>query len=173
VAQGRRDRRWAGRWGKPGRLLSLDAFRGFDIAAMLFVNMTWDREVFHPQFFHVPWNDPRQGATFTDLVFPWFLFIMGCAIPLRFARGEARGGGGPSVLGVGLRRAIVLYLLGVLLTVASGAYDHAAEMDGAAQLEHPATDRRGVLLSRSRSSCLPRWAQVLFVVAVLLGQAGR
>ena len=72
-----------------GRLHSLDALRGFVIGSMLLVNHTWNEAVFSRQLFHVPWNDPRQGATFTDLVFPWFVFIAGCAVPLsmRFGRG--------------------------------------------------------------------------------------
>lgn len=108
---------------KPRRLLSLDAFRGFDIAAMLFVNMTWNREVFHPQFFHVDWNDPAQGATFTDLVFPWFLFIAGAAIPLSMRSGRGRAQPWWKKLLIAAKRGLILYLLGVLLTVASKAYD--------------------------------------------------
>ena len=70
-----------------------------------------------------PHPAPAQGATFTDLVFPWFLFIAGCAIPLsmRSGRGRAMPAGRKIVAAV--RRGLVIYLLGVLLTVAGSALD--------------------------------------------------
>lgn len=106
------------------RLLCLDAFRGFVIAAMLLVNMTWnsDSYQFHPQLSHVPFNTPDQGATLTDLVFPWFLFIAGCAIPLSMKTGRGRSRSARQKLLVAVRRGAVIYLLGVLLTVAGKAY---------------------------------------------------
>ncbi|MEM9372235.1 MAG: heparan-alpha-glucosaminide N-acetyltransferase domain-containing protein [Planctomycetota bacterium] len=106
-----------------GRLQCLDAFRGFDIAAMLLVNMTWNRDVFHPQLFHIDYNAPAQGATFTDLVFPWFLFIAGCAIPLSMRSGRGRSMSGRRKILIALRRGAIIYLLGVLLTVTGKAYD--------------------------------------------------
>lgn len=101
------------------RMLSLDAFRGFVIGAMLLVNMTWNEAVFPRQFFHVPWNDPLQGATFADLVFPWFLFIAGASIP--FALASRRGLSNARIVSTAARRAMILYALGVLLTVAGTA----------------------------------------------------
>lgn len=57
------------------RLKSLDIFRGIAIVLMIFVNSGgghyWWIE-------HAVWN----GLHFADLVFPWFLFIMGVCIPL-------------------------------------------------------------------------------------------
>lgn len=104
------------------RLLSLDAFRGFDIAAMLIVNMTWNKSVFPGQLFHVPWSDPLQGATFADLIFPWFVFIAGAAIPFSLDSARRRGRSKRQILLSAARRGATLYLLGVLLTVASTAY---------------------------------------------------
>lgn len=154
-----------------GRLLSLDAFRGFDIAAMLFVNMTWDRDVFHRQFFHVSWNDPVQGATFTDLVFPWFLFIMGCAIPLSVRSGRGKGRRWWAVMLVGMRRAVVLYLLGVLLTVASGAFT--SPLAWTDLLRWNILQLIGVGYLVALGVCLaPRWFQIGFVAAVLAGKWG-
>ena len=64
------------------RLLSLDAFRGLTIAAMVLVNNpgTWS-SIYWP-LEHAEWN----GWTPTDLVFPFFLFIVGVSITLAFAR---------------------------------------------------------------------------------------
>ncbi|MEQ8837762.1 MAG: DUF5009 domain-containing protein, partial [Lacipirellulaceae bacterium] len=103
------------------RLHSLDAMRGFVIAAMLLVNMTWDRDALPAQLFHVPWNAPAQGATFTDLVFPWFVFMAGAAAPLSLRSGRGKGMTSGQIVWAAFLRSAKLYLLGVLLTVASFA----------------------------------------------------
>ena len=64
------------------RLVSLDVFRGATIAAMILVNNPGDwGNVFAP-FLHAEWH----GWTFTDLIFPFFLFIVGVAIVYAFSR---------------------------------------------------------------------------------------
>ncbi len=75
------------------RLLSLDAFRGFTIAAMILVNSPGTHRAVYPQLKHAPWN----GWTFTDTIFPFFLFIMGVSMVFSFAAREenvAAGGAG-------------------------------------------------------------------------------
>src|SRR2546425_3485314 len=64
------------------RLLSLDVFRGITVAAMILVNNpgTW-RAVYAP-LRHADWH----GWTPTDLIFPFFLFIVGVAIPFGLGR---------------------------------------------------------------------------------------
>ncbi|MFG0252714.1 MAG: heparan-alpha-glucosaminide N-acetyltransferase domain-containing protein [Phycisphaerales bacterium JB038] len=153
----------------PKRMHSLDALRGFVIAAMLFVNMTWNREVFPGQFFHIAWNDPAQGATFTDLVFPWFVFIVGCATPLSMRFGRGRSQSAPRRLLGAARRALVLYLLGVLLTVAGQVYTRPLVWTDL--LSWNILQLIG--LAYFATVCiylLPRWAQITFVVAVLLAK---
>jgi predicted acyltransferase len=108
---------------KPLRLMSLDAMRGLVVLLMLLVNMTWNRDVFPAAFFHIEWNEPAQGATLADLVFPWFVFIAGAAVPLSLRGGRGRGRSVGATLLAALRRAAVLYLTGVLLTVASFAHE--------------------------------------------------
>ena len=58
------------------RLTSLDVFRGFTILLMTIVNNPGDWEAIYPPLEHAKWN----GYTLTDLVFPFFIFIMGTAI---------------------------------------------------------------------------------------------
>jgi predicted acyltransferase len=71
-------------------VVSLDAFRGFVIAAMLLVNnLIWTART-PQQLMHAPWG---QGVTFTDMIFPWFILAMGVAVP--FSAGAAREGGQP------------------------------------------------------------------------------
>jgi predicted acyltransferase len=60
------------------RLASLDAFRGFTIAAMVLVNNPGDWGHLYSQLDHAKWN----GWTFTDCIFPFFLFIGGVAMAL-------------------------------------------------------------------------------------------
>jgi len=60
------------------RLVSLDAFRGLTIIGMLLVNNTMLGALTPVQLMHARWND---GLTFADMVFPWFLLIVGVAIP--------------------------------------------------------------------------------------------
>ncbi|MCI4443390.1 MAG: DUF5009 domain-containing protein [Lentimicrobium sp.] len=59
------------------RLISLDVFRGFTIILMTIVNNPGSWAHIYPPLEHAEWN----GCTPTDLVFPFFVFIMGTAIP--------------------------------------------------------------------------------------------
>src|SRR5688572_26258754 len=97
----------------PSRLASLDAFRGFVILSMIFVNYVAGMK-------GIPaWLEHAAGGvdayTFADLVFPGFLFISGVSIPFalgsRMARGEAAL---PLMLRV-LERGLTLILLGVMM----------------------------------------------------------
>jgi predicted acyltransferase len=68
-------------------LESLDVFRGVTIAAMILVNNPGDWGAVFPPLVHAYWT----GCTFADVVFPWFVFIMGFALPFALARRQARG----------------------------------------------------------------------------------
>jgi predicted acyltransferase len=92
------------------RLLSLDVFRGITIAAMILVNNpgTWH---VYPPLQHADWN----GCTPTDLIFPFFLFIVGVAITFSFGQRMARGDSSRQLLGKILRRTLIIFGLGMLL----------------------------------------------------------
>lgn len=64
----------------PRRLTSVDSMRGYTIAAMLIVNFPGNSNHVYPTLQHSAWN----GLTFTDLVAPFFLFIVGTSIVLSF-----------------------------------------------------------------------------------------
>lgn len=98
------------------RLLSLDAFRGFAIAGMLFVNNpgTWDPAVVPHQLMHAEWH----GCTFADLIFPFFLFIVGVAMPISYARKKIETNHWKGIVHAAKRGAI-LYLLGTFLKSAA------------------------------------------------------
>ena len=57
-------------------LLSLDVFRGFTIAAMVLVNNPGDWGHIYAPLRHAVWH----GWTFTDWIFPFFLFICGVSL---------------------------------------------------------------------------------------------
>lgn len=62
------------------RLVSLDAFRGYTVAAMIMVNFPGNWDYVFPTLHHSEWN----GLTFTDLVAPFFLFIVGMSIDISY-----------------------------------------------------------------------------------------
>ncbi len=64
------------------RLISLDAFRGFTIAAMILVNNPASWSYIYPPLKHAKWN----GLTPTDLIFPFFIFIVGVSIALAYTK---------------------------------------------------------------------------------------
>ena len=68
--------------GQQKRFVSLDVFRGMTIALMILVNTpgTW-AHVYAP-LRHAKWH----GCTLTDLVFPFFLFIVGTAMRFSFRK---------------------------------------------------------------------------------------
>ena len=95
------------------RLVSLDVFRGLTIAGMVLVNNpgTWSSIYWPLQ--HAEWH----GWTPTDLVFPFFLFIVGVAIPLAFAR-RVEVGAVPRTLYLKvLKRAAIIFGLGLFLNL--------------------------------------------------------
>ena len=97
----------------PTRLVSLDVFRGLTVMLMTVVNNPGDWGHIYPPLEHAEWN----GCTPTDLVFPFFLFIVG--VSLAYALAGAKRGGAPlgPVLGKVARRAAVLFGLGVLTSL--------------------------------------------------------
>lgn len=93
------------------RLMSLDVFRGATIAGMILVNDAGDGNAAYWPLKHSHWN----GWTPTDLVFPFFVFIVGVAMafsfPSRIQRGERRS----RLLLHVLWRGMVLFALGLVV----------------------------------------------------------
>ena len=93
------------------RLVSLDLFRGATIAAMILVNNAGDESGSYWPLQHAAWN----GWTPTDLVFPFFLFIVGVAMTFslssRLKRGESKG----QLLRHVFWRGVMLFAVGLFL----------------------------------------------------------
>jgi predicted acyltransferase len=93
------------------RLLSLDVFRGLTIAGMLLVNNPGSWSHIYPPLRHAEWH----GWTPTDLIFPFFLFIVGITTWISLESRRARGADEGELLRQILRRGAIIILLGLLL----------------------------------------------------------
>ncbi len=96
---------------KQQRLTSLDAFRGFTIAGMILVNQIGLESSAYSWFKHVDLN----GCTFADLIFPFFLFIVGAAIALSVRKYNENNKPTAAVYQRILRRCAILFALGLFL----------------------------------------------------------
>lgn len=95
------------------RLISLDAFRGFTIASMVLVNNPGDWGHLYSQLAHAKWN----GWTFTDWIFPFFLFICGVSMTLSLSRRAETGENKAQLLRQLFNRATLIFLIGCVLNL--------------------------------------------------------
>jgi predicted acyltransferase len=96
----------------PARLLSLDVFRGLTVAAMILVNNPGSWSHIYAPLKHAEWH----GCTPTDLIFPFFLFIVGVSIS--YALGSKKGYMSHSkLIFTALKRALILFGLGLFLNL--------------------------------------------------------
>ena len=93
------------------RLLSLDVFRGMTVAGMLLVNDPGSWEHIYPPLEHATWN----GWTPTDMVFPFFLFIVGITTYLSLTVRRERGDSEGAIRMQILRRGALIFLFGLLI----------------------------------------------------------
>jgi predicted acyltransferase len=91
--------------------VSLDAFRGLTIAGMILVNNPGSWSHVYPPLAHAAWH----GWTPTDLIFPYFLFILGVAIPFSFQRRLAEGADRRDLFVHTARRAFVIIGIGLAM----------------------------------------------------------
>src|SRR5262245_5013096 len=95
------------------RLLSLDVFRGATIAGMMLVNNAGNWNAVYPPLRHSAWH----GWTFTDTIFPFFLWIAGVSMTFSFAKRLERGDSRASLLGHTVQRAAAIFLLGLFINL--------------------------------------------------------
>ena len=99
------------------RLLSLDILRGITVAGMILVNNGWGESF--EMLGHSEWN----GMTPCDLVFPFFLFIMGISCYLSLVKSEFKPT--PKVIRRIIKRTVLLFAIGLFINW----FDHAIEGD--------------------------------------------
>ncbi len=94
---------------RPNRLLALDILRGITIAGMILVNNPGSWGHIYPPLEHASWN----GLTPTDLVFPFFMFIMGVStyFSLRKFNFDLTWSAGMKIL----KRTVVIFLIGMFI----------------------------------------------------------
>ena len=95
---------------RPQRLISLDVLRGITIGFMIMVNNNGGAGSWGFMN-HAEWN----GLTPTDLVFPTFIFVMGASLVFSFEARLARGASRMKLAWHTLKRAAILFLLGVIV----------------------------------------------------------
>ncbi len=93
------------------RLVSLDAFRGATVAGMILVNNPGNWSTTYPQLLHSRWN----GWTFTDMIFPFFLWIVGVSIQFAFTRRLQQGSTKGNLMLHAVRRSLIIFGLGLFL----------------------------------------------------------
>jgi predicted acyltransferase len=93
------------------RMTSLDVVRGITIAGMILVNNPGSWGAIYPPLEHAPWH----GLTPTDLVFPFFLFIVGVSIALALGRRAEKGGSMRDLYVKIVRRSLIIFGLGLVL----------------------------------------------------------
>jgi predicted acyltransferase len=94
------------------RLYSLDVFRGMTVAAMILVNNPGSWDSVYPPLLHAHWN----GCTPTDLIFPFFLYIVGISIHFAYQT-KLETGLTKSVFLKILKRTSIIFLLGIFLSL--------------------------------------------------------
>lgn len=98
------------------RLVSLDTFRGMTIAGMLLVNNPGTWSAIYPPLGHASWH----GWTPTDLIFPFFLFIVGITTHISRESRRERGDDDRAIVRQTLRRGALIFLFGLALSAFPG-----------------------------------------------------
>ena len=95
------------------RLHALDVLRGLTIAGMIVVNDPGDWSFIYPPLRHADWH----GITPTDLVFPFFLFVVGVSIVLAYTKRLSRGDRPSSMYGKICTRTLLIFVIGIFLAL--------------------------------------------------------
>lgn len=98
---------------KSERLISLDVFRGITVAAMILVNNPGSWSYIYAPLEHATWN----GCTPTDLIFPFFLFIVGVSITYALSSKKLDVSNHNQLILSAFKRAAILFGLGLFLSL--------------------------------------------------------
>ena len=104
---------------RPPRVLSLDVFRGLTMAVMIFVNELSEVHGLPRWTYHA--HASEDYMTYVDMVFPFFLFIVGMSIPLSVTQRLKKNPSLPSLWFHVLVRSLSLLVLGLILANAEKA----------------------------------------------------
>ena len=98
---------------RPDRVASIDVFRGLTMLVMVFVNQLGEMSGLPWWTHHMPSN--INGMTYVDMVFPFFLFIVGMSLPMAIEHRLAQGDSAPGLWAHVAMRSLGLMVLGLIL----------------------------------------------------------
>ncbi len=104
----------------PPRLGALDVFRGLTVAGMLVVNTPGTWAHVYPPLLHAEWN----GWTYTDTIFPFFLFVVGVSMALSFGRRVERGDRRADLVRHTVQRGAAIFAIGLAFNALSFVLFH-------------------------------------------------
>lgn len=119
------------------RLQSLDFFRGITVVAMIIVNNPGSWNSVYPPLLHAPWH----GCTPTDLIFPFFLFIVGVSIHFAYRNKKVDGLNRKHLQKI-IKRSILIFLFGILLTWFTIPLERMIDMERLSTLRIPGVLQR-------------------------------
>jgi len=147
------------------RLASVDALRGCTVAAMLLVNDPGDWGHVYAPLEHAAWH----GCTPTDLVFPFFLFVVGVSVALGIVPRLAQGVPAPVLVRAAMARALRIALLGVAINLLAAWLLPGAHMRFPGVLQRIAVCFAAVALVAIHTRARTQWAAI---AAIVLGYWG-
>lgn len=98
---------------KPGRIASIDVYRALTMLLMIWVNDFWTLDNIPKWLEHAKAGEDYLG--FSDLIFPWFLFIVGMSIPFAINNRIRKGESKSRILWHVLTRSFALLVMGIFL----------------------------------------------------------
>jgi predicted acyltransferase len=110
------------------RVLSIDIFRGLTMVVMIFVNELSDVRGLPWWTYHAP--EKLDYMTYVDMVFPFFLFIVGMSMPLSVEQRLKRNGSVAALWLHTLLRSVGLVVLGLILANAEFCDEARMGMNG-------------------------------------------
>jgi predicted acyltransferase len=143
--------------GKSPRLLSLDVLRGATMASMILVNDPGDWSHVYPPLDHSEWN----GCTPTDLVFPFFLFMMGVSIVYAMEKRKEAVQDHGKLIWHAFKRMCTLLLINY------GVHFFFKILDGSIHISDLIGSTLNVLSNMRLPGVLPRIAVVYFICTVI------
>jgi len=108
----------------PRRLDALDVLRGLTVAGMLVVNTPGTWEHVYPPLLHAEWH----GWTYTDTIFPFFLFVVGVSLALSFGKRIEAGARRADLYRHTVQRGTAIFAIGLALNVLSYFLFHRAHL---------------------------------------------
>ena len=119
------------------RLPSLDFFRGATVMAMIVVNNPGTWGATYSPLRHAAWN----GCTPTDLIFPFFLFIVGVSIHFAYERKKTEGLSKRNFTRI-IKRSVIIFALGILMAWFTLPLERMADLERLGTLRIPGVLQR-------------------------------